>query len=182
MPDSETILARAQKLDPQALALLHDELYPVVYRFVFFRLDDAQVCEDITAEVFLRLIETFKKPNSQIQDARAWLLGTASHLVMDHMRNKYRRPVEPLENQENRLQDGTSPERAAEDTMHFDQVRSVMGSLSADQQTVLALRFSQDCSLEETARLMGKTIGAVKVLQFRALEKLRRKLEERWKE
>ncbi len=60
------------------------------------------------------------------------------------------------------------------------EIRWAMARLTPDQQHVLALRFSQDCSLEETASMVGKSVNAVKVLQFRALAAMRRLLDEKW--
>lgn len=177
----EPYLTRARQLDLQALGSLHDQYYPVVYRYVAYRLDEPEVCEDISGEVFLRLVEALRQRKDTIRDVRAWLLGTASHLVMDHLRHKYRHPNVSIEDHDN-LPIDASPEGIAEQTMHKDQLRNALTMLTSDQQHVLALRFSQEFSLEETALAMGKTIGAVKVLQFRALETLRRLLEERWKQ
>lgn len=176
--DLDTALTRAKRLDGQALAHLHDQYYPVVFRYVAFRLDDPQAQEDITADVFLNLAEALHQGKGKIQDVRAWLLGTASHLVSDHFRRKYRRPVDNLEDHTELPGEGT-PEGQVEQSLHNRRVRTAMAHLTRDQQQVLALRFSQEYSLEETARVMGKTVGAVKVLQFRALESLRRLLEER---
>lgn len=180
--EADTLLSRVRQLDTQALAFLHDQYYPVVYRYVAYRLEDVQACEDIASEVFLRLVEALHRDRANIQDLRGWLLGTASHLVTDALRRKYRRPTETLEAHENRLQAGDSPERHAEQVMDTQQVRAAMTHLTPDQQHVIALRFSQELSLDETAQIMGKSVGAVKVLQFRALDSLRRLLEERWKQ
>jgi len=62
----------------------------------------------------------------------------------------------------------------------MEEIRWAMVRLTIDQQHVLALRFSQDLSLEETATIVGKSINAVKVLQFRALAAMRRLLDEKW--
>lgn len=173
-PDS--LLARAHELDEQALAVLHDQHYPSVYRYVRYRLEDDLIVEDISAEVFLRFLNTLHRKNGEIRDVRAWLLGTAANLINDHLRRKYRRPEENLENLEF-LASIDSPEHAAESNDRNRQVRSALGQLTPDQQQVLSLRFALECSVEETARIMRKTSGAVKVLQFRALASLRRMLE-----
>jgi RNA polymerase sigma-70 factor (ECF subfamily) len=176
--ESDTLLARAHQFDPQALAELHDQLYPQVYRYIAYRLDDPQVCEDISSEVFLRLLDVLKKQAQTIQSARAWLLGTANHLVMDFYRRKYRRNVEQLDGHDD-IPDHHSPEGEAESRLIQQEVREAMLNLTVDQQHVIALRFSQELSLDETAQLMSKTVNAVKVLQYRALAALRRQLERR---
>jgi RNA polymerase sigma-70 factor (ECF subfamily) len=173
-PDS--VLARARELDEQALAVLHDQHYPSIYRYVRYRLDDELLVEDISAEVFLRFLDALNRKNGEIREVRAWLLGTAANLINDHLRRKYRHPVEDLEDYEfQSVLD--SPEHAAEANDQNRQVRNAMRQLTPDQQQVLSLRFALECSVEETARIMRKTAGAVKVLQFRALASLRRMLE-----
>jgi len=176
--ENDTILDRAHQFDPQALAELHDQLYPQVYRYLAYRLDDPQVCEDISSEVFVRLLDVLKKKVQTIQSARAWLLGTANHLVMDYYRHKYRRRTDNLDNHDD-LPDHHTTEGETEARMIHQEVRNAMLNLTVDQQHVIALRFSQELSLEETAQLMGKTVNAVKVLQYRALAALRRQLDRR---
>jgi len=173
MNSEETLLERAQKLDEQSLAQLHDRYYPLVYRYVRYRLDDEQIVEDISSEVFLRLLDHLHKRKSEIRDLRGWLLGTAGNIVSDHLRQKYRRRNESLHHHEE-LPGTDDPQRAAENREARRSIRLAMQSLTREQQHVLALRFSQELSIEETARIMNKTAGAVKVLQFRALASLRR--------
>jgi RNA polymerase sigma-70 factor (ECF subfamily) len=175
--DNHSLLERARKFDHEALAALHDQLYPVVYRYVRFRLDDDQASEDITSEVFLRFLNTLRQSERAIQDARAWMLGTASNLVHDFYRLKYRRPQENIEDHESLIAP-QSTEAVVETRFTSEEIRRVMQHLTGDQQHVLALRFSQELSLEETAQIMNKSVNAVKVLQFRALAALRRLLAE----
>ena len=176
MAPEETLLARAQNLDEESLAQLHDRYYPVVYRYVRYRLENAQIVEDISSEVFLRLLDYFHKRKGEIRDLRAWLLGTAGNIINDHLRQKYRGRQESLEQHEG-LHAVDNPQHAAEHHEKQNNVQQAIQKLTRDQQHVLALRFSQELSIEETARIMRKTAGAVKVLQFRALASLRRLLE-----
>ena len=169
--DSET-LSRAQKLEPHALTIIHNELYPVVYRYVRYRLDDEQTCEDITSEVFLRFLTALDTQRKSIQNLQAWMLGTASHLVFDHLRSHYQRPVEELD--DDTLVSPHLPEEAVEQAWQQQEIRSSINKLTIEQQHVLTLRFSEERSLEETAQALGKSIGAVKILQFRALAALRK--------
>ena len=175
------LMERVQKLDHGALAELHDQLYPVIFRYVRFRLDDPQACEDITSEVFLRFLTALRQGSRPIEDARAWMLGTASNLVYDFYRIKYRRPTENIEDHES-LVAPQSTEAILDRKFVAEDIRRMMQFLTPDQQHVLALRFSQELSLEETAQVIGRTVNAVKVLQFRALGALRRLLAEKSKE
>ncbi len=174
--DPDSILARARELDEQALAAIHDEHYPGIYRYVRYRLEDEQLVEDIAAEVFLRFLDALRRKSSEIRDVRAWLFGTAANLINDHLRRKYRRQEEDLEEYE--FLAGThTTEHTAESNDQFRHMRRALQNLTSDQQQVISLRFLLDYSVEETAQIMRKTAGAVKVLQFRALASLRRILE-----
>jgi RNA polymerase sigma-70 factor (ECF subfamily) len=176
----EDTLKRARKLDASALTQIHDQYYPEIYRYVRYRLDDEQVCEDITSEVFLRFLDALHQKRGPNQSLRGWLFGTASNLVNDHLRHHYARPVEELKEHSDNGHIGlsNSPEQFLEDSFQRQEVRQAFQRLTNEQQHVLALRFADERSLEETARIVGKSISAVKALQFRALASLRRYLEE----
>lgn len=173
--NQDRLLKHAQEMDSQALSQIHDQFYPAVYRYVRYRLENEQIVEDISADVFLRLLNHLHHRKGEIHDLRAWLLGTAANLVNDHLRHKYRRPTEDLEDYES-LPSDESLHQSAEESEEHAAVRQAMQRLTPEQQHVLSLRFSQGFSVDETARIMQKTVGAVKVLQFRALNTLKRLL------
>lgn len=176
----QTLIHRAHRMDREALAEIHDQFYPVIYRYVRFRLSDDQVCEDITSEVFLRLIDALDRKLGPKESLRGWLIGTASNLVNDHLRKRYHRPTDNLDDQaEWSLQDeGLHPEEAFSRADRQRSVQTALRELTWEQQHVLALRFTEERSLKETAQLLGKSVTAVKALQFRAIASLRRFLEE----
>lgn len=174
--DPDSTLASARNLDEKALTAIHDEFYPHVYRYVRYRLEDEQLVEDIAAEVFLRFLDTLKRKGAEVRDVRAWLLGTATNLINDHLRRKYRRPTESLEDVE--FMPGLDgPEKDAEMNDAHRHMREAIEKLTAEQQQVISMRFVLEYSVDETAKTMRKTAGAVKVLQFRALASLRRLME-----
>jgi len=171
--DSDETLARATRFDIATLAEIHDRYYPQVYRYVCYRLGESQVGEDIASEVFLRLLDALHRRRGPRQNLRGWLFGTASNLVNDHLRGLYRRRVEPLD-QGYEQSNGEMLEKHYEQGWEQEQLRRAFQQLTEEQQHVLALRFSEDRSLEETAQIMGKSVTAVKGLQFRAIAALRR--------
>ena len=173
---SEDTLIRARHLDSSTLTKIHDRYYPEVYRYVCFRLDNQQVCEDITAEVFLRLLDALHKGRGPDENLRGWLFGTASNLVNDHLRKRYHRPLENLDDHTG-LSDGHHPESTFEQVWQHEEVRRAVKELTPEQQHVLALRFADEKSLDEAATILGKSVTAVKALQFRAISALRRALE-----
>jgi RNA polymerase sigma-70 factor (ECF subfamily) len=172
------LLEKARQNDMQALAQIHDRFYQQVWRYVNYRINDIQVSEDIVSEVFLGFIAYFKKPSAKIENLRGWLMGTANHMVMDHWRLVYKKPQENLDDHVEKI---SIPDKEFINDRAFQMqdVRELIRELTKEQQHVLTLRFSQNLSLEETARMMDKSIGSIKLLQHRAVGALRAHLKKR---
>lgn len=173
---AEDTLTRVRKLDIAALAQVHDRYYPDVYRYVRYRLDDVEASEDIAAEVFMRLLDALHKRGGPTKDLHSWLIGTASNLVNDHLRVRYRSKVDPLE--EETVVAPDNPEAMLDINLRNHQLRQAIRQLTPEQQHVLALRFTENYSLEQTASQMKKSINAIKALQFRAIETLKQLMVE----
>jgi RNA polymerase sigma-70 factor (ECF subfamily) len=157
-------------LDPQAISAVYDCYFSDVYRYVRYRLGDEQAAEDISSDVFVRLLEASQKGRGPQTNLKAWLLGTASHIVTDHHRRSYRRPTDSLT--DNMLDPLALPVDEFDHREQTRLVRSKLKDLTPEQQHVLALRFGEGYSIEETAAVMQKNVNAVKALQFRALASL----------
>ncbi len=166
------LLARARELDSRALGEIHDRYYPELYRYALYRTGDAEAAADITSEVFLRLLDALHARRPPQTTLRGWLFGVASHLVADHFRAA---PAVPLVET---LAADDSPAEEVERRLKRQQAQAAIRTLSEEQQQVLALRFGDGFSVEETAQALGKSVTAAKALQFRALEALRRELAE----
>lgn len=165
---------RLHSLDAQAVGEIHDRYYAVVYRYARFRLNDDQLAEDLTSDVFVRLIEALqlgKGPRTTIQ---GWLLGTTANLVADHYRRAYRHPQAELTEQV--PANGPQPDDLAARSELGRHLQQALTALTPDQQDVVALRFGAGLSLEEAASSLGKEPNAIKALQFRAMAALRRQL------
>lgn len=173
---AEELIPRLRRLDMNALAQVHDQYYPEVYRYVRFRLSDEQASEDIAAEVFMRLLDALHRDKGPDRSVRAWLYATASNLINDHLRLRYAHPTQDIEEEEE-LVAPDDPSGAFDRKWQNDQVQMAIQKLTSEQQHVLGLRFVEEMSIEETAAQMDRSINAVKVLQFRAIAALRRHLE-----
>lgn len=180
MPMSETQQRRAldglRVLDPQAVGAVYDQFFADIHRYIYYRTGDMNAAEDLASDVFVRLLEAVKRRRGPETNIKGWLLATASHVVVDHLRRKYRRPVEAIP--ENLPDQNPGPSRLYDQREEDRSVRAAYSRLTDEQQEVLALRFGQGCSLEDTAELMKKNVNAVKALQFRALAALHRQLAE----
>lgn len=176
LADSLHELNGLRRLDPQVISSVYDRYFPDIYRFVFYRIHNEQVAEDITSDVFVRLLEAVKKERGPQTNLKAWLLSTASHVITDHLRSIYRRPAEALSESIPDLTTSLTDEIDNRQQAAF--VREAYAQLTPEQQNVLALRFGNGYSLEETAIVMKKNVNAVKALQFRALSALQRHIGE----
>jgi RNA polymerase sigma-70 factor (ECF subfamily) len=172
--DEHGALNGLRELDSQSIGAIYDQYFPEVYRYVRYRLNDGTVAEDIASDVFVRLLEAAQKGQGPQNNLKGWLIATASNAVNDHLRRQYRRPTEALSES---MPDKNSSIRAEIDLREQTRVvQSAYVQLTDEQQHVLALRFGQGYSLEETAQFMKKKVNAVKALQFRALAALQRKI------
>jgi RNA polymerase sigma-70 factor (ECF subfamily) len=171
-----TLLDRAKQMDGQALAELHDQYYPHVYHYVRYRLQDPCEVEDISSEVFLRLLDALQKNKGPLTNVKGWLLGTAAHILQDLYRRKYRFQEDNLEDQD-QFPATNHTEQEVESVLEQKSVSKAIKTLKSEHQHILSLRFSQELTIEETAQLLGKSINAVKALQFRALVALRWKMK-----
>lgn len=170
--DELSALTGLQNLDSQVIGAVYDRYFPDVYRYVRYRINDDAVAEDIASDVFVRLLEASQKRQGPQTSLKGWLIATASNVVNDHLRRQYRRPTEALSDA---MPDGGSSIPAEVDLREQSRaVRTAFARLTYEQQDVLAFRFGQGYSLEETAALMRKKVNAVKALQFRALASLQR--------
>ena len=160
----------------QVIGAIYDKYFPEVFRYVRYRLNDPHAAEDIASEVFVRFLEALQKHRGPQTNLRAWLISTAAHIVTDHMRRSYRRPTEALP--EDVVDGAPAPTDVFERREENRRFQAAYGRLTAEQQHVLALRFGQGYSLEETASVMQKNVNAIKALQFRALGALQRSLGE----
>ena len=174
--DEATALSGLKELDAKVIGAVYDRYYPDVFRYVRFRLSDENAAQDIASDVFVRLLEASQKGRGPQTNLKAWLLGTASHIVTDHHRRTYRRPTDSLS--ENMLDPLALPVDEFDHREQTRLVRSALKDLTPEQQHVLALRFGEGYSIEETAAVMQKNVNAVKALQFRALASLQRGIGE----
>lgn len=170
-PETDELEA-LRRLEPQAIGVIYDRYFPDVFRFVRYRLESDDLAEDISSETFMRLLQASQQGRGPQLNIRAWLLSAASHIITDHLRKQYRHPTESIN--EEQPDTSQSPAASAEANEQKRILQSALSRLTPEQQSVIALRFGQGFSLEETAKALQKNINAVKQLQLRALAALNR--------
>jgi len=172
--DEVALLARARQFDTDALAHIHDTYYGPIFRYIAFRVSDHHSAEDLASEVFTRFLAALRRPNPPSTTLRGWLYAVAGNIVSDHLRKRYNAPHVELD--EAIASSAAGPAELAEAASTRADLREALAGLTAEQQHVLALRFDRELPIQEVARAIGKSEGAVKQLQARAIAALARKL------
>ncbi len=168
------LLSKARCFDPEALGWIHDQYYGQIFRYALFRTSSRETAEDIAGEVMTRLLEAFRAGTGPTTTLAGWLFTIAARIVNDHYRRSYRRPTVELD--EN-WADHDTPHSLTVAALQQEELRQALSELTEEQQHVIALRFGQDVPIEQVARMMGKTEGAVKQLQARAVAALARRMK-----
>ncbi|MBN1886656.1 MAG: sigma-70 family RNA polymerase sigma factor [Thermoflexales bacterium] len=181
--DEKSLIKRARRRDEAAISELYHRNVDSIYRYMVHRVDDAATAEDLTAEVFLRALESIESYTDTGFPFSAWLFKIARARVIDHWRRQQRRPQVEL--------DETMPDERApfpngaplgngrielgEANVKLNQAIRL---LSDEQQQVIILKFYIGLSASEIAHILNKTEGAVKALQHRGLAALGRIVEQ----
>jgi RNA polymerase sigma-70 factor (ECF subfamily) len=176
------LVERAQDGDTDAFGLIYDKYVDTVFRFIYFRVGNRQLAEDLTSESFLRALKRIGTVTWQGRDLGAWLVTIARNLVADHFKSgRYRLEVTTGDvldaDREDRGPEG-SPESAVLDYITNVTLLTAVKQLNPEQQECIVLRFLHGFSVAETAQAMNKNEGAIKALQYRAVRALNRLLPE----
>ena len=169
--DEQRVVEAAQGGDQVALATLYDHYFPRVYRYASARLVSNEDAEDVTTEIFLRIIENLGSFAWRGLPFGAWVFRIARNEVVSHVRKA---KVRVTTGQLTELIQDPSPDHVDEIVTAFTvaTVREAAERLPEAQRQVIALRFGAGLSVAETAQALGKTANNVKVLQHKAIAKL----------
>lgn len=162
-------------MDRDALGQVYDQFYSRIYKYVSFRINDQQNVEDLTSEVFTRLLASLNKGRAP-EKLQAWLFGVANNVVTDHYRSTNRATWSEINEQ--MASTAASPDEQTDFALIRERLRKGLHKLNSDQQHVLALRFGYGMPIKEVADQMGRSIGAIKMLQARAIAALTKEVEE----
>jgi RNA polymerase sigma-70 factor (ECF subfamily) len=173
----ESILVeRARAGDRQAFGELYDRYAALTYRHIHCLVGDRQAAEDLTAQTFLQALQAIGRYEERGIPFQVWLLRIARNLAINHWR--IRRNHSNGDNGLERKDSMPSPESLCEAKLLEEEVWGAVRRLRGDQRQVIVLRFVDGLSYPEVAQVLGKSIGAVRVVQYRALSALRRALED----
>jgi len=167
------VYERVRALDPSALAQIYDMYSTKIYRYIYHRVGDPDVAEDLTALTFTKMLEAIHSGRDWHTSFSGWLYRIAHNVVVDYFRKKGRAQYVTLDTGLPLRAEDMDPFQEAAKTLQREALRRAIDQLTPDQATVIVMRFLEGYSIAEVAKVMGKTEGAVKALQFRAVERLR---------
>lgn len=172
----DVTIARAKAGEQAAAGKLYECYYERIFRYLTYRVGDVHTAEDLTEEVFLRMMRALPGYRQQQGTFQAWLFQIARNLAIDHQRRSSRRQLLPLTN---RLQSrAESPEALAASSLNADLLRRALQQLTEAQMEVVILRVVAEMPIAEVAEALGRSENAVKGLQRRGLEALKDVLAE----
>jgi RNA polymerase sigma-70 factor, ECF subfamily len=164
------LLQLARAGDEAAFTEIYDLFFEKIYRFIFFRVGHKEVAEDLAEDVFIKVfrnLSTQTKENS----FESWLYQIARNRIIDYYRSK--KLIVPLEEVENTLEYETN----IVDVVNLESQQKIfiklLKELSAEQQVVIKLKFLEGLENDEIAGIMDKSEGAIRVIQHRAIAKLK---------
>jgi RNA polymerase sigma-70 factor (ECF subfamily) len=166
----EKLLVAAAQNDPARFAELYELYFARVYAYIARRASDRDTAEDLTSEVFHSALANLPKFEWRGAPFGAWLFRIAANAIADHWKRNAKEQGSPAA-EEFQEADYADAARCADVFRHADE-------LPADQKRVIELRFGQEKSIREIAQEIRRTEGAVKQLQFRAIQTLRERMKE----
>lgn len=178
METDTTLLNAARMMDQDALIKIFDRYASALYNYAFHLCGDPVTADQIVGDVFAKLLDQLSSGNGPTANLRSYLYETTYHRLIDEARYSQRRvPLEVAD----WLQRTTESEfLRLEDQILLEQILlAIQHELTTDQRHVMILRFLEEFSLRETAAIMGITVDHVKVIQNRAIAKLRRYLDDK---
>lgn len=169
--DEEHLLTLAIQGDKEAFGVLYERYVDEIYRYAYYRVSDQQEAEDITADVFARTwayLPKLARRDGGIASLRSWLYRVAGNLVVDSYRRKETVPLPNGLHEEDGL-----VEQVTERTTQVRRLARALRKIDPNSQQIIVLRFINHLSHEECAKIMEISAGYARVLQHRALTKLR---------
>ena len=169
------LLNAAREMNKEALVKIFDLYAQPLYRYALRLCGDPVLADQIVGDVFAKLLDQFSSGHGPSAALRSYLYETAYHRVVDEARSSRRTaPLELMDWFQPASHDGRT---SLEDRVMFEQILHIIQNiLTEDQRHVIILRFVESFSLRETAALIGKKEDHVRVIQSRAMTKLRKAL------
>ena len=176
--DSEIqeVVKKAQTGDPFAFSQLYENFFLRIYRYTFMKTGNSEDAEDLTQEVFLKVIRSISKYKEKETPFASWLFRIARNTIIDYVRKRQKYtsnlPLEGL----NELIANVDVENSVITSINIEEIKNHMKNLTELQNEVITLRFFGQLSLEETSKVISRNVNATKNIQYSALTALRKQM------
>lgn len=164
--------------DAEAFGRLYDHYQVSIYRFVYYRVGSVALAEDLVSETFFRALRSMGSFRWQGKDFGAWLMTIARNLTTDHFKAGRTRLEYTQEDMSPHDETTEGPETSVLASLANETLLAALTQLPHEQQECLIMRFLQGLSIAETAKVLGRSVGAVKQLQLRGVRNLAKLLPE----
>ena len=172
-PGDDRLLVEAAKKDPSRFAELYEPNFARVYAYIARRVGDRDAAQDLTSDVFHKALANIHSFEWRGVPFAGWLLRIAANMIVD----RSKRGAKEFTGQELPDLPDLDKRPRLEEADQCARLFGLVDRLPADQRRVIAMRFAEEKSIREIAQALGRTEGAVKQLQFRALQNLRARME-----
>ena len=158
--------------DGEAFGQLYDHYSPGIFRFIYYRVGSKQLAEDLTSETFVRGLRAIQRFTWQGKDFGAWLTTIARNLITDHFKSSRSRLEFTTEAVPETRATAASPESEVLALISNEMLFEAVNGLPPEQRDCILMRFIQGMSIAQTAAALGRSEGAIKQLQLRAVRSL----------
>ncbi len=180
MEEEKEVINRAKNGDERALSLIYQRYFNDIYRYTYLSAGSAELAEDLTEEVFFRVLKYIQNYDEEKATFKSWIFRIAHNLVVDYFRSKPRYVHEALDEQLG-VEDGQM--ERMEERIYQEEARKLLkeslNRLTDEQRQVILMKYFLGMSNLEVGEVMGKRKGAINSLQNRALKRMGAYLRER---
>lgn len=172
-PD-EQLLIEASQRDPSRFVDLYQEHFDRVYAYIARRVRDRSEAQDLTSDVFHQALANIARFEWRGAPFASWLFSIASNAVADHYQRIARERGTPRADNPEKV----GPDSGLEEVERRARLFKLVDRLPTDQRRVVLMRFAEEKSIREIAQDLGRSEGAIKQLQYRALQSLRARMRD----
>lgn len=166
-----SVIEKAKGLDSEAIAFLFNRYYPKIYRYIYYWVKTKEDAQDLASEVFIRLVKSIRYQSGNFD---AWIYAIAKNLITDYYRRNATRKESCINE---KMVNSVSCQDKDDPMLTEEELKQSMQSLTEEQSQIIALKFIEGYDNEKISQITGKSIGAIKALQFRAILALKEVLK-----
>ncbi|BCX15819.1 MAG: ECF subfamily RNA polymerase sigma factor [Candidatus Parcubacteria bacterium] len=176
--DEEVLVKQAIEGDAKAFGLIYDKYQPSIFRFIYLKVGHREEAEDLTHQTFLSAWQSIGEFQQRNLPISSWLYRIARNKVIDYYRTRKMTLELEKNDQESEENLATNPFESLSQKMSLEIVEKALRLLPPHYQDVLIMRFVEEMSYKEISQVIGKSQGLIRVIQFRALKKIKKIIEE----